>query len=117
MAIKTYLFLKSSGRCPLEEYILSLNSKREVAYIHATIDKLTQHDGHLPPPYAKKVREKIWEMRSPLGNRVFYFIDLGRQIILLDGYTKKTNRIAPRVLKRVMNMYREYLITKHRKPY
>jgi len=117
MAVKAYYFLKSSGRCPLEEYIRSLNLKRDAAYIHATIDKLIQHNGQLPSPYAKKVRDKVWELRSPLGNRVFYFIDMGREIILLDGYTKKTNRIAPRVLKRVINMYREYLIVRHRKPY
>jgi len=117
MAIKTFLFLKSSGRCPLEDYLCSISSKREVAYIHAVIDKLIQHGGKLPLPYAKKVQKKIWELRSPLGNRVFYFIDTGSEIILLDGYTKKTNRIAPRILKRVMNMYREYLITRHRKPY
>ena len=117
MAIKTYLFLKNSGRCPFEDYLCPINSKREVAYIHATIDKLIQHNGQLPPPYAKKVKDKIWELRSPLGNRIFYFVDTGSEIIILDGYTKKTNRIAPRILKRVMNMYREYLITKHRKPY
>lgn len=115
--ISAYYFLKNSGRCPLEEYVDSLNSKRETAYIHATIDKLIKHNGQLPRPYAKKVREKVWELRSPLGNRVFYFIDTGREIILLDGYTKKTDRIAPRVLKRVINMYHEYQITKNRQPY
>lgn len=117
MAIKAYLFLKSNGRSPLEEYLRSVNSKRELAYVAATIDKLIQHDGWLPPPYAKKVRDKLWELRSPLGNRVFYCIAVGREIILLDGYTKKRDRIEPRVLKRVMNYYYEYQITRQRKPY
>lgn len=117
MSVKAYFFLRQNGRSPLEEYIQSVNSKREIAYIHATIDKLIQRDGMLPSPYAKKVQGKIWELRSPLGNRVFYFIDIGKEIILLDGYTKKRDRIESRVLNRVWNMYQEYLITELRKPY
>jgi hypothetical protein len=115
--IKAYIFLKSSGRSPLEDYLRSIDSKRELAYIHATIDRLVQNDGKLPLPYAKKVREKIWELRSPLGNRIFYFIDTGQEIILLDGYTKKRDRIEPRILARVLNHYQEYLAVRHRKPY
>lgn len=117
MAPRAYIFLKSNGRSPYEEYLRSINSKREIAYIQATIDKLLQYDGVLPAPYAKKVREKIWELRSPLGNRIFYFIDTGREIILLDGYTKKRDRIEQRILVRVWNLCQEYLMTRHRKPY
>ena len=117
MSARAYIFLKSNGRSPYEDYLRSIVSKREIAYIHATIDKLIQYDGVLPSPYAKKVREKIWELRSPLGNRIFYFVDTGREIILLDGYTKKRNRIEARVLERIWNLYQEYLLTHNRKAY
>lgn len=117
MPICAYYFVRQNGRAPVEEYLHSINSKREIAYILATIDKLIKYEGKLPPPYAKKVRDKIWELRSPLGNRVFYFIDTGLEIILLDGYTKKRDRIEPRILNHVMNLYWGYKITHSRKPY
>jgi len=117
MAISAYLFVRENGRSPLEEYLGSINSTKELAYVKATIDKLISYNGILPMPYAKKVRGKIWELRSPFGNRVFYFIQQGNEIILLDGYTKKRDRIEPRVLQRVSNEYQEYLITRRRKPY
>lgn len=114
---QAYLYLKSNGRSPLEKYLQTINSKRELAFIKAAIDRLIINNGVLPMPYAKKVDDKIWELRSNLGNRVFYFIASGREIILLDGYTKKRDRIEPRVINRVWNMYREYLLTNKRKPY
>jgi phage-related protein len=109
--------LRQNGRAPLEEYIRSINSKRELAYIHATIDKLIKYEGRLTVQYAKKIRNKIWELRSPLGNRVFYFIDTGSEIILLDGYTKKRDKIEKRVLERIESLYQEYFITYNKKPY
>ncbi|MFA5134528.1 MAG: type II toxin-antitoxin system RelE/ParE family toxin [Patescibacteria group bacterium] len=115
--IKAYYFVRQNGRAPVEEYVRSINSKREIAYIQAAIDKLIKYEGRLPLPYAKKIRDKVWELRSPLGNRVFYFIDTGQEIILLDGHTKKRDRIEPRILNRVLNHYREYQATRNRKPY
>lgn len=116
-ATQAYLYLKSNGRSPLEKYLRTINSKRELAFIKAAIDRLIINNGVLPMPYAKKVDDKIWELRSNLGNRVFYFIASGREIILLDGYTKKRDRIEPYVLRRVWNMYQEYQLTIKRKPY
>lgn len=114
---QAYLYLKSNNRSPLEDYLASIQGHREIAVIHALIEKLITHHGILPRPYAKKVREKIWELRSPLGHRVFYFIAAGREIILLDGCTKKRDRIETYVLNRVRKMYQEYMLTKNRKTY
>ncbi len=115
--IQAYLFLRRNGRSPLEVYLRSVNSKQELAFIKAMIDRLIQNRGVLPRPYAKKIDNKIWELRSNFGNRIFYFIATGREIILLDGYTKKRDRIEQRILDRVWNMYQEYLLTKLRKLY
>jgi hypothetical protein len=114
---RAFLFLKQNGWSPLEEYLRTITTHREIAHIHGLIERLITQHGILPRPYAKKVRDKIWELRSPLGNRVFYVVVAGREIILLDGYTKKRDRIEAHVLNRVWNMYQEYELTKHRKAY
>lgn len=117
MAVKAYYFLKQNGRSPVEDYIRKIRELRQIASIQSAIEKLMKSDGRLPRPHAAHVEGKIWELRTRFGNRVFYFIQQGSDIILLDGYTKKRDRIEPRVLARVRNLYAEYLLTKKRKLY
>lgn len=117
MAVKAYFFLRQSGRCPVDEYLESINDKRQLAATQKTMQRLIGWGGRLPEPVAKHVEGKIWELRTRFGNRVFYFIHQGPVIIFLDGYTKKRDRIEPHVLARVRNLYREYLDTGNRKPY
>jgi putative component of toxin-antitoxin plasmid stabilization module len=115
--MQAYYFLRQNGRSPLEEYLESINDLRQVAAINALVDKLIQLNGRLPRPYAAHVEGKIWELRTRFGNRVFYFsLDIDA-VILLDGYTKKRDRIEPRVLAKIHGLYKEYLMTRNRKPY
>lgn len=114
--MKAYFYLKQNNRSPLEEYISKIRQKREIAIIKALIDKLIEENGILPPPFAKKVFGKIWELRSRLGNRIFYTIHNGK-IILLDGYTKKQDKIPRRKIIQVQNYYHDYLVYKYLKVY
>lgn len=112
-----YLYRRANGRCPFEEYMQDIDDKHHRSFIHALIDKLAQQEGMLYPPHAKKVREKIWELRSPRGHRIFYFIDENRDAIILDGYTKKRQRIEPHVLEKIQHHYSQYLSIRYRKVY
>lgn len=115
--MQAYYFLRQNGRSPLEEYLESISDLRQVAAMNALIDKLLQLNGRLPRPYAAHVDGKIWELRTRFGNRIFYFVLDGNSLILLDGYTKKRDRIEPRVLAKVHGLHQEYLMTKNRRPY
>lgn len=115
--MKAYFFLRQNGRSPVEEYLKTINDLRQVAAIQAVIEKIVQAEGRLPRQYSAHVEGKIWELRTRFGNRVFYCIMDGSALILLDGYTKKRDRIELRVLAKVRGLYQEYLITKNRKPY
>lgn len=109
--------MRENGRSPFEEYLKSMNDLRQVAAIDKAIERLIQMNGRLSAPITKHVEGKIWEIRTRFGNRVFYFIQDGADIILLDGYAKKRDRIEVRVLERVRNLYQEYMLMKLRKPY
>lgn len=115
--MKAYFFLRQNGRSPVEEYLEAISDMRQVAAIQTVIEKVVQAEGRLPRPYAAHVGGKIWELRTRFGNRVFYCIFDGSSLILLDGYTKKRDRIEPRVLAKVHGLYQEYLMTKKLKPY
>lgn len=117
MSVRIFYFLRENGRSPVEEYVVSINDLRQTAAIQATIEKLAEYNGRLQRPYAAHVEGKIWELRTRFGNRVFYFIQAGNDIILLDGYTKKRDRIEPRILRRVRSYYQEYQLTHKRKIY
>ena len=117
MQIKVYYFIRENGRAPVEEYLKTISDLRQIAAIQAVIEKLIAYSGRLPRPHAAHIAGKIWELRTRFGNRIFYFIHDGPAIILLDGHTKKRNRIETRVLVRVQKLYKEYLTTKNRKLY
>src|SRR5437870_4023284 len=117
MTVRVFYFLRQNGRSPVEEYIVNISDLRQTAAIQATIEKLVEYHGRLQRPYAAHIEGKIWELRTRFGNRVFYFIHEGNDIILLDGYTKKRDRIEPRILRRVMSHYQEYQMTHKRKIY
>lgn len=117
MAYRAYFYVRQNGRSPFLDYLRSLNSHKEVIYIESYIDRLILRQGILPFPYAKKVVGKIWELRTKFGNRVFYFIHTNQEIILLDGYTKKRDRIEPRILHKVLAEYQDFLLTGFRKEF
>ncbi|MEK7639852.1 MAG: type II toxin-antitoxin system RelE/ParE family toxin [Patescibacteria group bacterium] len=110
MPYQAYLYIRSNGKSPVHEYIKSLNDPRAAAYIEAYINKLIAREGKLPFPHAKKVVGKIWELRTKLGNRVFYFIHTGQSIILLDGFTKKQDKIPSHILAKVLTEYHDFLV-------
>lgn len=117
MSAKAFYFLRQNGRSPIEEYLQTVKDLRQLAEIKALIDTLIESNGRLAMPYAKKIAGKIWELRARRGNRVFYVIHDGANIILLDGHTKKRDRLESRVLRRVQRLYEEYLLTGNQKQY
>ncbi|MFA5010303.1 MAG: type II toxin-antitoxin system RelE/ParE family toxin [Patescibacteria group bacterium] len=110
-------YLKSNNRAPVEEYLKGLKNKRDVAKMVALVDKLREEKGVLPFPHAKNVEKKIWELRATFGGRVFYFITLGKKIVLLDGITKKSDRIPQKDLDRIREHYRDYIQYQREKSY
>ena len=117
MPIRVFYFLRQNNRSPVEEYLVTINDRRQIAAIQAVIEKLVENNGRLPRPNAAHVDGKIWELRTRFGNRIFYCIQDGADIILLGGCTKKRDQIETRVLERMKNLYEEYLWEKKRKLY
>jgi phage-related protein len=62
------------------------------------IELLEQFGTDLQMPHVKNIDGKLWELRIKLGSdisRIFYFVHTGKNIVLLHGYVKKSNR-APK---------------------
>ena len=117
ISMKVVFYIKDNNRAPAEEYLKNLKNKRYLAKMVALVDKLCEEDGKLPKPYAKNVGNKIWELRAHFGGRIFYFSNIGTKIVLLDGITKKTNKIPAKDLHRVKKYYKEYKLNLREKEY
>jgi phage-related protein len=85
-----------SGKCPIEEFIDSLNGKQaqKVNWVLGAIRSLPM----VPPEYLKKLSgtEDIWEVRSQFGGDAFRLLGFWREgnlIVLTNGFAKKTDRV------------------------
>lgn len=82
------------GRCPVEEYLDSLNPKLLAKTIR-TIDLLENNGTSLRAPYSKLIGNGMFELRTKQGSditRIMYFFFIGNKAVLTNGFTKKTQR-------------------------
>lgn len=94
----------------MKEFLDSLYSKtaQKVTWVLRVIEELDL----IPVNYLKKISrtEDIWECRAQYGNnayRILCFFD-GNDIVLTNGFLKKT-RLTPQIeLERAINYKRDY---------
>jgi phage-related protein len=69
----------------------------------------------IPKKFFKHVEDGIYEIRIKSGNnifRVFSFFDEGKLIILLHGFTKKTQKLPQKEIDRAVKLRRVYYESK-----
>lgn len=96
-----------SGSSPVLVYIEKLSNK-EKAKILKYIDFLRSKKGVLDEPYSKHIRGKIRELRvdfSKNRHRIFYFTFVGKNIILLHAFFKKTAKTPESEIKKAEKNY------------
>jgi phage-related protein len=82
------------GESPIEEWLDSLNEKVR-AKIFRNFDLLEQFALDLKEPYVKPLEDKLYEIRAKDTSgiyRIIYFSYTGKQFIMLNGFTKKTQK-------------------------
>lgn len=84
----------ATGRRVIEEFLDSLPAK-DLAKVFRDIDVLAEYAPDLHEPYTKHIEGQLWELRSKFSSnihRIFYFIWDGKKLVLLHGFTKKTQK-------------------------
>lgn len=107
MAMEVEFYETESGKTPVANFIDSLDRKSS-AKVLRDLDLLAEYAPDLHEPYTKHIEGAIWELRSKQASniyRIFYFIWQGNRIVLLHGFTKKTQRTPPSEL----NTAKQYL--------
>lgn len=103
-----------NGTRPALAYIESLEEK-EKAKIFKYIEFLRIHKGILDEPYSRHIEGKIRELRVDFArnrHRIFYFVFIGKNIIFLNAFLKKTEKTPAREIEKAKEYYRAVISNK-----
>lgn len=84
-----------------------------LAKLLGTISLLETNGTQLREPYSKSLGDGIFELRAKQSSnitRILYFFVVGHQIILTNGFVKKTQKTPPRKLHWRKNIVRTIFI-------
>lgn len=92
--IQIELYDLPNGKCPVAEFIQSLDPKMQAKTLR-TIDLLETNGTELRAPYSMSIGDGIFELRIKQGSditRVLYFFFVGGKAVLTNGFVKKTQK-------------------------
>lgn len=97
MDFEVILYKNNFGKCPVEEFMLSLVRTNKVLFNKTTkgIEKL-RHRIYHKEPLSKYIEPGLCELRIKSGNdilRIIYTFNKGRIIILLHVFVKKQQKM------------------------
>ncbi len=94
---KIEFFLLPSGRCPVNEFLSTLDKKTDMPYIDHSLSLLEEYGYKLRRPHAAPLRDKISELRVKTINgkfRLLYFFFDKDKIIITNGFKKKQGPVS-----------------------
>lgn len=102
-----------NGRMPVQEFLdeLKRKNKRLLATVLQDILHLEKFGPVLTMPDVRAMGDGLYELRSRSGSdisRVFYFFYVGDQIILTNGFVKKTQKTPAGELEKARRYKKEY---------
>lgn len=106
------IYTKPDGSQPVDDFIDSLDVKMQARVIRS-IGLLKKFGYELREPYTKSLENGILELRIQQGNdisRILYFFMAGRQIILTNGFVKKTRKTPAGELALALKYKEDYLL-------
>ena len=104
----------ADGEYPAEKFILAQNVKMRAKIFHI-LDLLEEKGNSLRMPYSEHLNDGIFQIRAQVGNditHVLYFFLIGKEIILTNGFVKKTQETPPDEIELVKKYRADYLNSK-----
>ena len=111
MSYQVLLYETLDGRHPVEDFLNSLDDKMRAKLI-GLLELLEEKGPVLREPYSKHLSDGIFELRCKFGSditRALYFFCKGNQIIVTNGFIKKTQRTPPKEIRLAKNRRNEFL--------
>lgn len=108
---KVIFYAREDGTEPVKDFILGLDKKMR-AKVMKELKMLSLNGMELREPYSKLLEDGIFELRAQTGSditRVLYFFVIGREIVLTNGFVKKTRKTPPEEIDRAKRRRADYL--------
>lgn len=87
-------YLDEAGQNPIGDFLEQLDQKTRTRFAWS-IEQLRLRNVQAKAPLVKPIEGKLWELQEESKTniyRVFYFFFTGRQIVLVHGFQKKTEK-------------------------
>lgn len=109
-------YVTDNGKYPVKDFVDSLSPEGKAKYIFIS-DLLEQYGIQVREPYVKPIKgkKKLFEMRIKEKSnihRIIYFVFTGKTLILLHGFTKKTQRTPAKEIEIAEKRMKDYLTRK-----
>ena len=101
-------YIDSRGKIPVRDYVNGLQVK-EQAKVYKYIRFLKENEGFLDEPYSRHIQGKIRELRVDFArnrHRIFYFTFVGKKIVFLHAFLKKSDKTP---VKEIDRAYKNYM--------
>ncbi len=100
-----------TGQRPIRDYIdnLDLNQRTK---IYKYLEFLRSRSGYLDEPYSRHITGGIRELRVDFSNchhRILYFCFVGKNVVILHAFLKKTGKTSHREINIALNRYYEII--------
>ena len=113
-AFEVNFYDKADGSCPVRDFLDTLDDKM-LAKLLGTISLLEANGTQLREPYSKSLGDGIFELRVKQSSnitRILYFFVVGHQIILTNGFVKKTQKTPPEEIALAQKYRADYFYRK-----
>jgi len=109
---KIHFYRTESGKCPIEEFLNSLDSKQaqKVTWVLQLIEDVDV----IPVKYFKKLvnTDDIWEVRVQVGNNIYRLLGFcqGERLVILNhAFQKKTQKTPKKEIQIAETRKKDYL--------
>ncbi len=87
-------YIDEHGHSPVEEFLRQLDSKTRNRFAWS-IEQLRVRNVRAREPLVRHLTGKLWELREESRTNIYrllYFFFIGKRIVLLHGFQKKTEK-------------------------
>lgn len=104
-------YVKENGKIPVIKFLEDLDLKMRAKALKE-IELLEEFGSNLREPHVKYIDKGIYELRVKTGNnisRIFYFFFTKENIILTNGFIKKTQKTPNNEIEKAIEYKKDYV--------
>ena len=106
------MYETEAGRLPVVDFLSSIKDDKLLAKIYRDIKLLEVGGNLLREPYSKALNNGLFELRTKQGtniSRIIYFFIVGNNIVLTNGFTKKTQKTPISEIEKALEYRKDFL--------